>query len=72
MCQSDGLLAAEVPQLLDDAYENYLATEQRYPWLLRCDMAFIEPMHRNEPNITYVLTLTAVLSDFLVTTKSKE
>ena len=23
------------------------------PW--RCDMAFIEPMHRNKPNITYLL-----------------
>ena len=23
---------------------------------LRCDMAFIEPMHRNKPNITYLLT----------------
>ena len=22
----------------------------------RCDMAFIEPMHRNKPNITYLLT----------------
>ena len=21
----------------------------------RCDMAFIEPMHRNKPNITYLL-----------------
>ena len=25
----------------------------------RCDMAFIEPMHRNKPNMTYlVMTLT--------------
>ena len=23
---------------------------------VRCDMAFIEPMHRNKPNITYLLT----------------
>ena len=23
----------------------------------RCDMAFIEPMHRNKPNITYLLIL---------------
>ena len=23
----------------------------------RCDMAFIEPMRRNKPNITYLLTL---------------
>ena len=23
---------------------------------IRCDMAFIEPMHRNKPNITYLLT----------------
>ena len=22
---------------------------------LRCDMAFIEPMHSNKPNITYLL-----------------
>ena len=22
-----------------------------------CDMAFIEPMHRNKPNITYLLVL---------------
>ena len=25
--------------------------------IARCDMAFIEPMHRNKPNITYLLTL---------------
>ena len=24
-----------------------------WPFCLRCDMAFIEPMHRNKPNITY-------------------
>ena len=24
---------------------------------VRCDMAFIEPMHRNKPNITYLLTV---------------
>ena len=23
---------------------------------VRCDVAFIEPMHRNKPNITYLLT----------------
>ena len=23
----------------------------------RCDMAFIEPMHRNKPNITYLLVI---------------
>ena len=23
---------------------------------VRCDMAFIEPMHGNKPNITYLLT----------------
>ena len=26
------------------------------PHEFRCDMAFIEPMHRNKPNITYLLT----------------
>ena len=26
----------------------------------RCDMAFIEPMHRNKPNITYLLTSDAL------------
>ena len=25
-------------------------------YYLRCDMAFIEPLHRNKPNITYLLT----------------
>ena len=25
---------------------------------VRCDMAFIEPMHRNKPNITYLLRLS--------------
>ena len=25
--------------------------------ITRCDMAFIEPMHRNKPNITYLLTV---------------
>ena len=28
----------------------------------RCDMAFIEPMHRNKPNITYLLTVHFVCS----------
>ena len=30
-------------------------TETRSTLCLRCDMAFIEPMHRNKPNITYLL-----------------
>ena len=30
------------------------------PWGLRCDMAFIEPMHRNKPNITYLLPTLGV------------
>ena len=32
--------------------------------LLRCDMAFIEPMHRNKPNITWVLLNVACRLSF--------
>ena len=31
--------------------------------LWRCDMAFIEPMHRSKPNITYLLTLILCLNN---------
>ena len=30
----------------------------------RCDMAFIEPMHRNKPNITYLLKVKFLISIF--------
>ena len=37
---------------------------------IRCDMAFIEPMHRNKPNITYLLPylLTCLLLTYLLLT----
>ena len=36
-------------------------------YLLRCDMAFIEPMHRNKPNITYLLIyLFSFLSEAVI------
>ena len=34
--------------------------------LAQCDMAFIEPMHRNKPNITYLLTLAHMFQHFWV------
>ena len=45
----------------NDLYQNFIIM---YVWYfisrnsisVRCDMAFIEPMHRNKPNITYLLT----------------
>ena len=30
----------------------------------RCDMAFIEPIHRNKPNITYLLTYLLIWTNF--------
>ena len=35
-----------------------------YSYTGRCDMAFIEPMHRNKPNITYLL-ITHTLKDLI-------
>ena len=32
---------------------------------LRCDMAFIEPMHRNKPNITYLLDVFLQENEFV-------
>ena len=38
--------------------------QSKFNICVRCDMAFIEPMHRNKPNITYLLTyLLWALSD---------
>ena len=35
---------------------------------VRCDMAFIEPMHRNKPNITYLLTPWCILDSTILHT----
>ena len=37
---------------------------------VRCDMAFIEPMHRNKPNITYLLTRFTVSASSSIATLS--
>ena len=39
-----------------DVSQKAVKLNQSVTHSLRCDMAFIEPMHRNKPNITYFLT----------------
>ena len=50
-----------VSQALYGEMINFCITPDHY---VRCDMAFIEPMHRNKPNITYLLT-DHYVNDFL-------
>ena len=41
------------------------------PAPVRCDMAFIEPMHRNKPNITYFQLYQSASSSASVVQKPK-
>ena len=45
----------------NDLYQDFIIiyvwyfVQSQFNICVRCDMAFIEPMHRNKPNITYLL-----------------
>ena len=40
--------------------------QSKFNICVRCDMAFIEPMHRNKPNITYLLTQWRLVMPFVI------
>ena len=46
--------------------------QSKFNICVRCDMAFIEPMHRNKPNITYCFTFYHLLQTMEVIMASAE
>ena len=45
--------------------------QSKFNICVRCDMAFIEPMHRNKPNITYLLQPWVIFTDAMSINMSK-
>ena len=64
MCSVICLMSLLLPPSGAADYDQLMcsALDHRSSMCVRCDMAFIEPMHRNKPNITYFLTSMCVVS----------